>query len=254
MATLASEARPANDNGFFAGMTIVMALVVIAGFSTQFLAGRSTFQSPPIVHAHAAIFMGWIVLFVTQSMLITRGSPRLHRKIGWVAAGWTAAMVIAGIAMTVRDARVGHTPFFFTPQSFLILNPVTVLTFAGLIWVALRQRRYTGWHRRLIICAMTSIMGPGFGRLLPLPLMMPYAFEIAWVAGLVFPIAGMVYDKRRNGRVHPAWYAGVAVLLITFAAGEAIVVSPLGDALYRFATAGSPGASVPGLAFPPPPA
>jgi len=70
---------------------------------------------------------------------------------------------------------------------------------------------------------------------------------------MIFPIAGIVADLRRSGQVHPAWRYGIGAMLACFVLTEAITYSPVGTALYRVVTAGSPGASVPALEFAPPP-
>lgn len=41
----------------FPGLAVVMALVVVAGFSLQLAMGRSSFEAPLLVHAHAVVFM-----------------------------------------------------------------------------------------------------------------------------------------------------------------------------------------------------
>ena len=45
-------------SGFFLGGAIAMTLVIVAGFSIQLAMGRSSFSAPPLVHAHAVVFMG----------------------------------------------------------------------------------------------------------------------------------------------------------------------------------------------------
>ena len=37
-----------------------MTLVLVAGFSVQLALGRSSFAAPPLVHAQAVVFMGWV--------------------------------------------------------------------------------------------------------------------------------------------------------------------------------------------------
>lgn len=54
-----------------------------------------------------------------------------------------------------------------------------------------RNRRQTEWHRRLHFCGTAILMGSGFGRLLPLPLLTPLAFEATFFATLLFPLAGV---------------------------------------------------------------
>ena len=65
---------------------------------------------------------------------------------------------------------------------------------------------------------------------------------------------GVVADLRRISQVHPAWRYGIGAMLACFVLTEAITYSPVGTALYRVVTEGSPGAAVPPLDFAPPPA
>jgi hypothetical protein len=145
-------------------------------------------------------------------------------------------------------------PFFFRPLQFLVFDPMTLFTFAGLTLAAVAMRRQTDWHRRLHFCGMSLLLGPAFGRLLPMPLMQPWAWEATFAVCLLFPLAGTVSDLRRRGSVHPAWRVGIGAMLGCLILTEAITYSPVGSALYRLVTAGSPGASVPALEFAPPPA
>ena len=97
------------------------------------------------------------------------------------------------------------------------------------------------------------LMGPGFGRLLPMPLLPPYAFEIAGLVALVFPAIGILRDWRVHGRPHPAWLWGIGVLLTVTLLARLIAFSPAGEAIYSLATAGGVMNGTDGLAFPPPP-
>lgn len=244
----------AGDERFFLGAAVAMTLVIVAGFSTQLAVGRSTFFSPPLVHVHAIVFMGWVTIYLLQNILVATGRMTLHRRLGWVAAGWMLPMIVLGFAVTLAMVRRGQVPFFFQPLQFLVFDPMSVLTFAALTGSAILLRERTEWHRRLHLCGMAMLMGPGFGRLLPMPLLVPWAWEASFAAGLVFPLAGMVADLRRGGRVHPAWRWGLTAMIGALLLTEAVAYSGLGQALYRGVTAGSPGAAVPPLQFAPPPA
>ena len=256
MASIASDipVTSSSDDRFFVRAAVVMAITIVAGFSFQHAMGRSTFMSPPLVHAHAIVFMGWVFIYLTQNLLIGTGRLDIHRKLGWIAMGWIFPMVLLGCLVTLAMLRRGQVPFFFRPLQFLVFDPMTLFTFAGLTIAAVTQRRRTQWHRRLHFCGMSLLLGPAFGRLLPMPLLQPWAWEASFTACLLFPAAGIIADLRRSGRVHPAWRYGVGAMLACLVLTEAITYSPVGTAIYRVVTAGSPGASVPALEFAPPPA
>jgi hypothetical protein len=251
-----AQTRPAvggSDDRFFLNSAFVMALVIVAGFSLQLAMGRSSFASPPLVHAHAIVFMGWVVLYLLQNVFAATGRAALHRRLGWVACGWIVAMLVLGCLVTVAMVRRAQVPFFFQPLQFLVFDPVSLFTFAGLTAAAVVMRRRTDWHRRLHFCAMAVLLGPAFGRLLPMPLMSPWAWELAMGACAIFPLVGMAADQRRSGRVHAAWGWGLGAMAGCLVVTEAITYSPVGGALYAAVTAGSPGAAAAPLAFAPPP-
>ena len=255
MATLAQQpsAPTVGDERFFLRGAIIMALIIVAGFSFQLAMGRSTFASPIRVHAHAVLFMGWVAIYLTQNILIATDRVYLHRKLGWIAACWMVAMVISGFIVTVAMVRNGTVPFFFQPLQFLIFDPLTLLAVAGLTIAAIRLRRRTEWHRRLHFCGMSLLLGPAFGRLLPLPLLQPWAWEAAFAATMLFPFAGVYADIRRSGQAHPAWRWGIGTMIICFVAIQAITYSPIGTSIYSKVTEGSRGAQLGPLDFQPPP-
>lgn len=255
---MASIAQPSpvpvgRDGGFFLGGAIAMTLVLVAGFSLQLAMGRSSFGAPPLVHAHAVVFMSWVGIYLLQNVFVATGRQDLHRRLGWIAAVWMIPMLVLGCAVTVAMLRRGGVPFFFKPLQFLVFDPVTMFTFVGLTTAAILMRRKTDWHRRLHFCAMAMLLGPGFGRLLPMPFLIPWAWEVTIAVCLLFPLAGVVADLRRDGRVHPAWGWGVGALVVATVLIEAITYSPVGETLYRAVVAGSPGEAVAPLAYPPPP-
>ena len=252
MATADFE-RPSANNRLWLASAAAMALVIVAGFGLQFLVGRSSFSARALVHVHGIIFMGWVAIFAVQAWAATSGPIALHRRVGRLAMLWLPLMAIMGTWITIDVVQRGITPFFFKPQHFLIGNPLSLLVFLGLVCGALILRKRTDWHMRLQISAMAALLGPGFGRLLPMPLMIPWSFEIAGLLGLIFPAIGALRDWRRDGRVHAAWWWGMVGIAAVVPLAQFIATSPAGDAISAAIVAGHPGATVPGMAYPAPP-
>jgi len=256
IATLAQQSftHAVGDERFFLRSAILMVAIIVAGFSFNLAMGRSSFALPLRFHAHAVLFMGWVAIYLMQNVFVATGRSDLHRRLGWLAVGWAVAMVISGLVITVMTVRSGRVPFFFQPLQFMIFDLVAILIFGGLTAAAILLRRRTEWHRRLHFCGMAILLAPALGRLLPMPLLQPWAWESVFAVTLLFPLAGAWLDARRNGRVHRGWSWGITAMLAAFVLTQALTYGPLGIPIYDAVTDGSPGAGVEPLAFPPPPA
>lgn len=175
MATAFDSAAPdvRAEEKFFFRMALLMGLVIVTGFSLNLALGRSTFAVPWVYHVHGVVFFGWVALLLMQSALAAGGNFALHRRLGWLSVLWIPLMVAMGVAITVTSLRRTGGPFFFDANEFMISNPISLLTFAALSLGAVAMRRQTDWHRRLMLGGMATILGPGFGRILPTPLFGP---------------------------------------------------------------------------------
>jgi hypothetical protein len=256
MATLHAGTRPPTaeqaERRFYMFMAIAMALIIVAGFSLNLAMGRSTFASPAIYHAHGMAFMGWLGLWVAQAVTIATGRRALHVRLGKIAYLWIPLMVALGIGIMVTVARRNGGPFFFSVNEFLVSNIAGLLCFGGLALWSLRVRRHDGWHRRLMFSAMVILTGPGIGRLLPMPLLIPNAWAISFAVTLIFPAIAMAADRSRYGRVHPALWWGTGINIGVFVGSMLLAYSPLGLAMTEAVIAGTPGAERPMEAFLPP--
>lgn len=251
--TTAEKRERSDDRGFFRTLATVMAIVQVSGFAVQLAMGRSSFGAPLIVHLHAVAFMGWVLIFVAQPWLAKAGAMKLHQLVGRVALFWACGLLVLGVLVTWAAVHTGRSPFFFQPQHFLIANPITLFAALGLLAAAVVLRKRHDWHPRLQIGSFILLMGPTFGRLLPMPMLMPHAFEIASLAPLVFVAFAAGRDAWTQKRVHLAWVWTTGVLLAALALARLLADSPAGAALYAAAVAGTNAAGGDGMAFPPPP-
>ena len=256
MATLSTDTpRPAagrSDTRFFMVMALVMCAATVAGFVLNLALGRSSFAEPMTVHAHGIIFMSWLGLYAAQAISIARGNVALHRQLGRAAYIVIPAMMVAGTVVMVHSAQTRGGPFFFAMNEFVISNTMLLYAFGGLALWALRVRRHQGWHRRLMLVAMSILTGPGLGRIIPAPLLIPYAWQVAFVVTLILPTIAIIVDWRRNGRVHPAFVWGMATYAGMFALSMLVAYSPIGYGITEWLVAGTPGAERPMEAFLPP--
>ncbi|HEU4650426.1 MAG TPA: hypothetical protein VFS49_03340 [Croceibacterium sp.] len=238
---------------FFFTMACVMAATIIAGFAFNLASGRSSFALPWLVHVHAWVMMGWVGLYLAQNALIFSGNVALHRKLGWLSVAWLPAMLVMGLLITRHSLQTTGGPPFFDQNQFLVSNSLQLVSLVAVAAAAVTVRRNTGWHRRLMYCAFAMLTGPGVGRLVPAVFLIPYAWYLtAILPAIVFPAIGMLADRRRYGRVHPAWFVGIGALIGMQVVADVVAYSSWGIAFTQDFIAGTPGAERPMGAFFPP--
>jgi uncharacterized membrane protein YozB (DUF420 family) len=214
----------ASERRFFFGMGIAIALTVIVGFTLNAARMHWTYlELPAQVHWHAGAFLAWIILYVVQNWLIVRGSITRHRQLGMLGAFIAASMVVLGIATTVAAVEQHRVPPFFPPGVFLVLDVLGIIGFGILTAWAIALRKQAAWHKRLMLCGTILVMSPAIGRILPMPLLGKFAPLAVFASMAVYVIAGMIFDLRLRGRIHPAYYWGGGVLVVTN-----VLVGPLG--------------------------
>ncbi|MGA1799999.1 hypothetical protein VH567_14605 [Sphingomonas sp. 4RDLI-65] len=214
----------ASERRFFLLMAIAIAVTVIVGFTVNAARMHWSFlELPTQVHLHAAVFLAWILLYVVQNWLIVRGSVTRHRQLGMLGAGIAAVMVVLGIVTTVMAIRQHRVPGFFPPGIFLMLDVLGVLGFGVLTAWAIALRRQAAWHKRLMLCGTILVMSPALGRILPMPLLGSLAPLAVFGSMALYVIAGMLFDLTSRGRVHPAYWWGGGVLVVT-----QVLIGPLG--------------------------
>lgn len=239
-----------NDERFFLIAAGVMVAVVIGGFLNLWIQGVTTFAAPWPVHFHAVVFMGWVGIFALQVWLATRGPLTLHRRLGWIAAAYIPLILLLGTATIVRVLRLGTSPPMWTPAYFFVMNMVALISFAVLTIAAIVMRRQTGWHRRLIFCGMAALIITAVNRLMPVLVLFAVMSLASSLTILLFPLAGMISDRRRFGRVHPAWLWGMGALIISGLTTELLGRSAFIGATVEAITAGTPGAIHPPMMKP----
>lgn len=215
------------EAAFFTIMAVAIAVTVIGGFGSFAMRGLVDAARAPVwVHLHGAAFMAWTLLFVAQNALVARGSLALHRRMGWAAAGLACAMVPLGALTAVMAVRMARVPPFFTGPIFLSLSALELLAFTGLMVAAIRLRRRTQWHSRLMLYAMIALIGPAFGRILPMPLLGDKGGLAVLGCQLLFVAAALCHDLVTLRRPHPASLWGTGVIIVEGLAVPLLAATP----------------------------
>ena len=228
------------DQRFFTAFAAGLAAFIVLGFVQFQLRGYANFRTAPaFLHLHGGLMVSWLMLFVAQSVLVSRGQIAVHRKTCWLSLAVAAAVVVVGSYTGIHAIGTGRVPPFFTPAFFLALNQLGIAAFALVVILAVVFRRQVQWHRRLMVGSGILITEPALGRLLPMPLLGQTWGELLAMAvqlGMVAIIAR--HDRKVLGQVHPATLVVAAVLVGTHLAVEVASRLPLTAALAQSIAAG----------------
>ena len=218
MATIAAPQRHLqSERRFFTGIAAVMVAATFIGFApTYYLAGpMGAPPLSPLVHLHGAVFSGWMLLFLGQTGLIAAGRPRIHRMTGTAAAVLAAFMFVLGIAVAIEGARSGRHPAGRDPAMFLFFPFISISLFAAFTTLAILRRARPDYHKRLMLLGTISLVVTPLARLGP-RLGMPWPGPVCgMILSDLLLLALIVFDLRKNGRLHPATLWGGAALLLS---------------------------------------
>jgi len=216
MATIANPEPTAlqKERTFFFYMSLALLGVTIAGFVRFFLLGLSSLDSPWWVHLHGVSMMGWLLLYVAQNGLVAQDNVALHRRLGIVASVYSLWVLAVGVGVLAFNTIEHRTPSFFPGAYMHALDGLTVTGFCALTWTGIAMRNRAGWHKRLMLGGTILLIQPGLGRLLPPPMIDTFISYKLFPAHLLFFGAAIVYDWRARGRIHPAYYWGLAALVL----------------------------------------
>ena len=85
------------------GLGVLMALIAIVGFWPRYFGPLvfGTLVQPLLIHVHATVFSGWLVLFFLQAYFAATKRIRLHLAMGKAAIWYGVLLVVVGLALLI---------------------------------------------------------------------------------------------------------------------------------------------------------
>jgi hypothetical protein len=160
------------------------------------------------------LMTGWIVLFLTQALLIRKWRVAMHRGLGVLGAALAAGMVIVG-SLTVAAAihrRFPESGLARCARIFVQFDGLSLWVFGALVLAAVLWRTRADVHKRLMLSATVALLPPAVGRIAE-PLGSHWHLVIAAATTSVVALVCALLDTRRLGRLHPAMAWGTVSVL-----------------------------------------
>jgi hypothetical protein len=221
MSTVAVAERPrtvpeyARRGWFYVGISAFMCALVLVGFWRSYFGPllRGIAARPLVIQVHGVVFVGWMVLLVTQVLLAASGRTRAHRKLG--AAGIVYGFLVLALGLIVSFAapvlhlRAGDWTMN-RAAAFMLIPLGDMVLFGTLFGLAIFYRNRPEVHKRYILAATVALLFAAVGRM---SLNSQVLRLVVWLSPL---LVAMGYDLWTRRRVHAAYFVSMAVLLIGF--------------------------------------
>jgi len=205
-----------HDRNLYAGAAFAIASVMFVGFARNYYlrAWLGTRVISFMVHVHGLVMTAWVVLFITQTLLIAKHRVDLHRKLGILGAGLAAVVLGLGvytIVHSIERQEPGANSTLFI-ELFVAFDGISLLVFGGLVLAGVLYRRRREIHKRLMLMAMISLLPPAYGRLIA---NLTHDDVELLVLGSMYASAltCLLIDAWRHRRVHPAFAIGSALII-----------------------------------------
>lgn len=222
------------DRCIFVAMAAWFITIVLGGFipdAIQMIAAAKSGARPPlppILHVHAVVMGSFMLLLLTQSLLMATGRCELHKRVGIAAFVLVPILVVVGLilAPTIYHQVLGYSntgPVDVRPamhQRLLALENILLLQirigilFPLFMGIGLSARAgNAGLHKRMMFLATAIPLPAAIDRMHWLPSTLP-ASPVStdlWILAALSPL--FVWDVVRNRRVHEAYWIWLAVCL-----------------------------------------
>ena len=201
---------------FHLWMVLLMAGFVFTGFGMTYIIPllSGTFRpAPPVVHLHGAVFFSWMILLLTQSLLVNARNVKLHRSLGTFGIAIGTLVVVMGATMQIVGASI--TTLRGSGPGVFFLGFVAPPSFAILFAMAIRAVRTPEVHRNLILMATISILMPGINRVYMQGVGLTYVpFFLTYLTMDVMLAAVLWHEWRVNGRISRMSWIGAAIVFV----------------------------------------
>ena len=231
--SVSRAAAGARESGryFYVGMAILFIAVAVTGFAPRSLAivtGNMPVP-PPIVHVHAASMTAWLLLFLAQTLLQSRGRPALHASLG--AASFVLAPLItvtlvtlvvinANAALAAGATMPSDAPARIFAFALFVMGRAAILFPLFYFWAVAVRKSDPETHKRMMVLAVFVVIDAALGRMSSwLPgasadmLTSAGGYTAIHVYQLLLLVPPVAYDLLRFRKVHFAYLLGGGLFL-----------------------------------------
>ena len=202
---------------FFTAIAIIGIIAILVGFSKTFIiplvSGTKTW--PLTIYAHAFFVFGWVIIFLTQSLLIQNKKYKIHIFIGrwaaFIAVGAAISIIPASLFQIERELKEGLGQ---TAISSIVGSLASASMFLILVTLGILNRKRPQVHKRFMLLATIILIWPAWFRwrhYFPSVERPDIWFAVVLSDSLI--LVAFIWDWLKNKYIHPALlYGGLFII------------------------------------------
>lgn len=210
-----APAQARRGRSFFVAIILLLWLWVALGFGPYYQAvATGVSQAHSLIHLHAAVYTGWMVLLLAQALLVYRRRLGLHRRLGVAGATYGAIVLVLGLVVAIAAPAlsvVAGRDTLDEAAAFLLLPLGDMVLFGGFFLAAIACRDRPELHKRLMLLAAIVLVYPAVAR---------FAHRAGHVVVLLtwlMPLAlAMAHDFVTRRNISPVYTLGLVILVAAF--------------------------------------
>jgi hypothetical protein len=206
--------RLATRSPFYVGITLLVTALAFIGFWPTYFGPlfAGTADKLPVIHVHAAVYVGWLAIFIAQAWFAATRRLDLHIKLGNFGIGYGVLVIVMGVTAAIWMFAVRlHTGTFDDAAGRLVAPLTDMVFFAPLFAAAVLLRRKPELHKRLMIVATTVLLIAAVGRMTFLG--RPWPVLLVWSSPLLLCAAYDIVRRRSVPWIHLLGLAVIAARL-----------------------------------------
>jgi hypothetical protein len=206
-------AAPSTRRIAYMAVSLLMTSIAIIGFWRLYFGPLvfGTLVQPLLIHIHAIVFTGWLVLFFLQAYFAATKRIRLHLAVGKAGIGYGVLLIVVGLTTGVIRAEASPPG---RAEQLLLAITQDMLMFAGFFGAAIWHRKKPRLHRPLMVVAASSLLVAAVARMGPFLPADPYRAPVALLIWSLPVLVAMVHEFRTTRRVHPVYWIGLMVFIV----------------------------------------
>lgn len=224
------------SRSIYVWMSILFVGTALVGFAptsfdlvSKVTSGRQS-MPPFILHFHAVTMSFWLLLLLTQSILMYKGRPGIHKKLGLTSLILVPCILISmygvemlNIGSDVTSSSTGSPnqseQFYRNLSSSLLIHGVSYLFFPIFyLWAILARKKDSETHKRMMVLATLVLMIPAIGRMLSVSELLPdfglNKIDARHFYMVLLLVPALIHDSIKRRVPHASYLIGLILIVI----------------------------------------